>query len=312
MAKYSGSGWHFQTTRHSNARKYGKAGGSYAGWRTMTSAQRHNAKMDRIMENWHQELKEKDNLSQQKYNKSYDELSNEEKHKIDYKHAEKKHYGYAERDFKTFPLKNGYEIIAHWEKTRNGFRHIVVLMKDGDEVDRAKATYLNRTWERFDYESAIHKLLGQNPELMNEQQRKDYLDALSNKNIEKINKEFGMIGAIASLGDVLGKNQKERIDWKARMIKAGLGSGIEMPEDWDTLSEGEKETRLNKVIEFTKQKKNYGRSSLQDFIKNNRQEIDEAIKRAVPNAKINDEERRMWILNDEGLYGWAKSEGVNI
>lgn len=30
MAKYSGSGWHFQHTRHSNARKYGKAGGTYA------------------------------------------------------------------------------------------------------------------------------------------------------------------------------------------------------------------------------------------------------------------------------------------
>jgi hypothetical protein len=30
MAKYSGSGWHHQSTRHSNARKYGKAGGKYA------------------------------------------------------------------------------------------------------------------------------------------------------------------------------------------------------------------------------------------------------------------------------------------
>jgi hypothetical protein len=30
MAQYSGKGWHFQTTRHSNARKYGKAGGVYA------------------------------------------------------------------------------------------------------------------------------------------------------------------------------------------------------------------------------------------------------------------------------------------
>ena len=30
MAKYSGSGWHFQSIRHSNARKYGKAGGTYA------------------------------------------------------------------------------------------------------------------------------------------------------------------------------------------------------------------------------------------------------------------------------------------
>lgn len=30
MAKYSGSGWHKQSIRHSNARKYGKAGGRYA------------------------------------------------------------------------------------------------------------------------------------------------------------------------------------------------------------------------------------------------------------------------------------------
>ena len=29
MSKYSGKGWHFQHVRHSNARKYGKAGGKY-------------------------------------------------------------------------------------------------------------------------------------------------------------------------------------------------------------------------------------------------------------------------------------------
>jgi hypothetical protein len=33
------------------------------------------------------------------------------------------------------------------------------------------------------------------------------------------------------------------------MIKAGLGNkGLEMPEDWDSLSEEEKERRLNNVI----------------------------------------------------------------
>lgn len=30
MTHYTGKGWHFQHTRHSNARKYGKAGGVYA------------------------------------------------------------------------------------------------------------------------------------------------------------------------------------------------------------------------------------------------------------------------------------------
>jgi hypothetical protein len=49
-----------------------------------------------------------------------------------------------------------------------------------------------------------------------------------------------------------------------------------------------------------------------DFIKENREEIDRAIKRVVPNAQLNNEERRQWILNDEGLYQWARSQGVRI
>ena len=30
-----------------------------------------------------------------------------------------------------------------------------------------------------------------------------------------------------------------------------------------------------------------------------------------PEAR-DDEERRLWVLNDEGLYNWARSEGVEI
>lgn len=29
-------------------------------------------------------------------------------------------------------------------------------------------------------------------------------------------------------------------------------------------------------------------------------------------SRLDDEERRLWILNDEGLYQWARSEGVRI
>jgi hypothetical protein len=60
-----------------------------------------------------------------------------------------------------------------------------------------------------------------------------------------------MTGMVAKLGDVFGQTPKEKNDWKARMIKAGLGGqGLEMPEDWNTLSEETKEVRLNKVIGF--------------------------------------------------------------
>jgi len=52
--------------------------------------------------------------------------------------------------------------------------------------------------------------------------------------------------------------------------------------------------------------------TLKQFIKENREEIDRAIQSAVPGAPKNDHERRLWVLNDYGLYSWAKSEGVPI
>ena len=54
---------------------------------------------------------------------------------------------------------------------------------------------------------------------------------------------------------------------------------------------------------------------LQDFIKEYRQELDEYIARTLgqdENPLPNDNERRLWILNDEGLYRWARSEGCRI
>jgi uncharacterized membrane protein len=65
---------------------------------------------------------------------------------------------------------------------------------------------------------------------------------------------------------------------------------------------------------------------LAEFIKEHRQEIDDCINRVtyrydgnggrgkipVPPPTHNDEERRQWILNDEGLYRWARSEGAKI
>jgi hypothetical protein len=43
------------------------------------------------------------------------------------------------------------------------------------------------------------------------------------------------------------RTQKETNDWKARMLKAGVPE-LSMPDDWEDLSEDEKESRLNKGI----------------------------------------------------------------
>lgn len=55
--------------------------------------------------------------------------------------------------------------------------------------------------------------------------------------------------------------------------------------------------------------------TLREFIRQNRAQLDECIARALnrpTNPYPNDEERRLWVLNDEGLYRWAKSEGCRI
>jgi len=54
------------------------------------------------------------------------------------------------------------------------------------------------------------------------------------------------------------------------------------------------------------------RISLTQFIRENRTEIDRYIKSVCDNCRLNDNERRNWILNDEGLYNWARSNGVRI
>jgi hypothetical protein len=74
--------------------------------------------------------------------------------------------------------------------------------------------------------------------------------------------------------------------------------------------------------------------SIRDFIREHRSELKEAISRQlnhVPrqascdcpksgtdhyhtdrNNRLDDAELRLWVLNDEGLYNWARSEGVRI
>lgn len=72
--------------------------------------------------------------------------------------------------------------------------------------------------------------------------------------------------------------------------------------------------------------------TIRQFIRDNRAELDRLIGNAVgrvprtascycplsgtdhqhPAERLSDEERRQWVLNDEGLYRWARSEGCRI
>lgn len=155
---------------------------------------------------------------------------------------------------RVFRINDRMEIRATSESTRNGFRHIAKLYVDGKEVDKSTVHYLNRTWESYEYQSVIHDLINKSSYVSKEdkEQVKKKFEEASH---QKIKREFGSIGNIAQLGDVLGgETLKEKNAFKLRMLKAGLGSkGFEVPENWDKLSEKEKAKRLDQTIKLLKE-----------------------------------------------------------
>lgn len=60
---------------------------------------------------------------------------------------------------RTFKIDDNHEVVCVAENTRSGFRHLATLMYKGHEVDKAKCTYINRTWESYQFESVLSHLL---------------------------------------------------------------------------------------------------------------------------------------------------------
>ena len=63
---------------------------------------------------------------------------------------------------KIFNLDNVYNVVCNWKNTKNGFKHTANLCKNGFSIYDTKICYLNRTWERFEYESILLKVIQTN------------------------------------------------------------------------------------------------------------------------------------------------------
>lgn len=50
------------------------------------------------------------------------------------------------------------------------------------------------------------------------------------------------------VGEIVTDNLKDLNAWRVRMLKAGLGELLILPDDWDSLSEEVKDERLRKAI----------------------------------------------------------------
>lgn len=148
---------------------------------------------------------------------------------------------------KKFEINNRIRVDCEYQKTRSGFRHVAKLYVDGKLKHTAKATYQNRTWEAYTYETVLLKVINGANNVLTETETKQCLDFA-----KKEGNPFGAVVMAAKMGEILTDNKAEANKWKVRMMKAGLGENVSFPDDWDTLSEEEKERRLNGALDQLK------------------------------------------------------------
>ena len=83
---------------------------------------------------------------------------------------------------KIFNLDGVYNVVCNSEGTRSGFRHIATLCRNGYEIAKAKCTYLNRTWECYEFESVLIKIINDN---FTGTEKEKYLEAVKYENLRK-------------------------------------------------------------------------------------------------------------------------------
>lgn len=138
------------------------------------------------------------------------------------------------------------KIVCRFGDSRNGFNHFATLFINGQEVEETKCHYINRTWERYTYQSVMQKLIDKTSALTPDEKELclKFLEEGDGRDL----KALGNIAMVASLGDIFGSTIQEKNSWKKRMLKAGLGDGLSLPEDFDNLDEKEKARRLDGAI----------------------------------------------------------------
>lgn len=69
-----------------------------------------------------------------------------------------------------FDISENYKAVCEVKSTRNGFNHECTLYalygQNGVGIDTVKVNYINRTWERFEFETCLKKLIDKNQYLL--------------------------------------------------------------------------------------------------------------------------------------------------
>lgn len=152
---------------------------------------------------------------------------------------------------KTFKLSDSVYIDCETYDTRYSWGHKAYLYVNGREEAYKKITYYNRTWEAYTYQSILSCIVDKvSNKIIGKEDKAKYQAMIDSQSFSQDGDMFKSIAMIATIGELLTDTQSQANDWKARMLKAGLGEAmLPMPDDWNTLSEDEKQARLDKAIQ---------------------------------------------------------------
>lgn len=100
------------------------------------------------------------------------------------------------------------EFRCHTTDTRSGFCHTAHLTGWDYDITDTKASYYNRTWERFDYESVLKRAIEKLP--MDIRQAV-YDQIIERKAVEEEKQAEDMLNSFKSLHDGLNEENKERL-----------------------------------------------------------------------------------------------------
>jgi len=145
-----------------------------------------------------------------------------------------------------FKINKDLSIKCEWKKTRSAFKHEAVLLRNGEQVDQVKICYLNRTWERYEFQSVLQKMIGSNE--LTEKEKKQGSKMIEN-NGEAQDPVLKSLKMFSALADVMQPDEKKRNESKARMLETATGGAVRMPCNWSELPEKEKTRRLKGAIE---------------------------------------------------------------
>ena len=105
---------------------------------------------------------------------------------------------------------NGEEIefVCYTTYTRAGFCHTAHYMGWVYDINDTKQSYLNRTWERFDYETVLKRAITKLPKHL---QESAYAQIIERKAVEEHEQAEAMIKSFEALHSSLSDENKDRL-----------------------------------------------------------------------------------------------------